>query len=905
MIIKEVNIQAFSGLKDKKISFNKGTNVIYGENEKGKSTVQAFIKSMLYGISSKKVKGETERKRYMPFDGSSIRGELSIIHKDKTYIIKRTFGNTKKEDVSVILDELTGEEVKYIDPIEPGKYFLGVNRSTFEKTLFISQLGVAVNKDKEEEIMDKITSLFGCGEDEVPAGRAIEKLEAIKKEFTTLRGVGRLDLLKKKYTELIEERYEGYKLSEQNLNWENELLIEKKLRKNLREEINKLEVYKKYLKKISLQKEYKEISDYLRKSEELKRKEAEIEKGLGKDFVDESFIDDLKEDNISYLNLLDSKEEIKNDIEKLKKILEEKNKLGEEYKFIDMFGDDIKDKLMSIKYEITSLEEKLNNYRRIKNDIAEEEKELESKRNLIKNAGALRELNDEIKDVLKDYENSLRELKYFIEKSNPEKDLDKKIKKENTNRLIFGLLLILGGSICIFKGIFLLIGITVSIVSVFMLYQKSILLNRLTDKLKDQEGVEKLTLKVNFIENKLKEYMVKVGVNDYAELMTLLKKWEVLNDYEDRALLRIDEKRRMVNEKELEETEKKYKKSIDMVTSLRNLSGGATLDEVIEKINIYNKLKSELEVINMDKDGKEENLNRVLKEIVVKENKLKAKLELMGLEEVNLLDIEVYIKEYKEKLKKHNEIHQGLMAIEDTYKVLLKDRNIDEIRMELKDVINEDMKYSYESEEEIESEVRKKSDELIECEKSIKDLENSINNRFIGKRNIIEIEEELAAVEGKIKSEEKKLKALELALGTLDESFTSIRREVGPAINSKILDNFKILTEDKYEDVKLGDNYEMMIRDCNNLFKGEYLSNGAYDQLYLSLRIAFIELLFNDDEYPLILDDAFVQYDDKRRENAIKLITKKTRGQSIIFTCQQIEEQILRDNKIDFEYICL
>ena len=33
MIIKNVNIIAFGGIKNKKINFNKGLNLIYGEND--------------------------------------------------------------------------------------------------------------------------------------------------------------------------------------------------------------------------------------------------------------------------------------------------------------------------------------------------------------------------------------------------------------------------------------------------------------------------------------------------------------------------------------------------------------------------------------------------------------------------------------------------------------------------------------------------------------------------------------------------------------------------------------------------------------------------------------------------------------------------------------------------------
>ena len=149
MIIKELKIYSFGGITNKEIYFEKGLNLIYGENEKGKSTIEAFIKIMLYGINPKKIKGMSERQRYMPFSGNAIKGEMIIEYKNKDYILQRTFGITKKEDTSKVLDYLTGDEVKNIDSEMPGKDFLGVNRSTFEKTLFIKQLGVSFEKDKE------------------------------------------------------------------------------------------------------------------------------------------------------------------------------------------------------------------------------------------------------------------------------------------------------------------------------------------------------------------------------------------------------------------------------------------------------------------------------------------------------------------------------------------------------------------------------------------------------------------------------------------------------------------------------------------------------------------------------------------------------------------------------------
>ncbi|MDU3352851.1 hypothetical protein [Clostridium sp.] len=277
----------------------------------------------------------------------------------------------------------------------------------------------------------------------------------------------------------------------------------------------------------------------------------------------------------------------------------------------------------------------------------------------------------------------------------------------------------------------------------------------------------------------------------------------------------------------------------------------------------------------------------------------------MDLDLGNLLDIELYIKEYKEKLKKRAEIHSNILSIEETYKVLLKDRNIAEIKEELKSIVNDENEYSFESEDEIEREEKKKSRELIDCEKRIKDLENNIATRLIGKRDLVKIEEEIQTVEGEVRKGDKKVKALDIAMETLKESFNEIRREVGPEINRRILDNFKKLSLNKYEDVKLGDNYEMLVRDKDNLFKGNYLSNGAYDQLYLSLRLAFIDMLFSHEECPIILDDAFIQYDDTRRKKAIELIYNKIKGQGIIFTCQQKEKEILDEICCKYNLISL
>ena len=49
MTFNKIYIGAFGSLKDFTLELDRGLNVIFGENENGKSTIMAFIKMMFYG----------------------------------------------------------------------------------------------------------------------------------------------------------------------------------------------------------------------------------------------------------------------------------------------------------------------------------------------------------------------------------------------------------------------------------------------------------------------------------------------------------------------------------------------------------------------------------------------------------------------------------------------------------------------------------------------------------------------------------------------------------------------------------------------------------------------------------------------------------------------------------------
>ena len=270
MIIKKINVKSFGKLKNKEIELKDGLNIIYGENESGKSTLQSFIKVMLYGVCNKRGKKTlSDRAKFTPLGEGSFSGELLVEDNGEEILIDRSFGKTKKYDEGNILNNITGEKINKYSWQEPGKDVFNLSSEGFKNTLFISQMGCTVESSKQDDVLNKIINILECGADEVSYKKIKNNLEENKKSLTNSRKTGKLDLLRIKESELLEERYKRVKIHEENI--ENELYLKglKEKRTDLNLKIEELELHKKNLKKSELKNEYENINEYLNKKENL------------------------------------------------------------------------------------------------------------------------------------------------------------------------------------------------------------------------------------------------------------------------------------------------------------------------------------------------------------------------------------------------------------------------------------------------------------------------------------------------------------------------------------------------------------------------------------------------------------------------------------------------------------
>ncbi|MDR0690472.1 MAG: hypothetical protein LBF32_00030 [Streptococcaceae bacterium] len=90
----------------------------------------------------------------------------------------------------------------------------------------------------------------------------------------------------------------------------------------------------------------------------------------------------------------------------------------------------------------------------------------------------------------------------------------------------------------------------------------------------------------------------------------------------------------------------------------------------------------------------------------------------------------------------------------------------------------------------------------------------------------------------------------------------------------------------------------LKLEDANgSLFRIADLSTGAKDQLYLTIRMAF--LLHRNKHYaPILVDDGWLHYDEKRKGNLLKLFTDAAQEEQVILfsSDQQMRSLFFKSN---------
>ena len=160
--------------------------------------------------------------------------------------------------------------------------------------------------------------------------------------------------------------------------------------------------------------------------------------------------------------------------------------------------------------------------------------------------------------------------------------------------------------------------------------------------------------------------------------------------------------------------------------------------------------------------------------------------------------------------------------------------------------------------------------------------------------NLREEEEEFLRSDRE-KSLLRRREAILLAEEKIRSAAGKLGQQTSDFLNRRASEIFAELTEGKYRGIEADERLEITVWDGERRVRAEQLSRGTLEQIYFSIRMAAAELL-QEEPMPVILDDTFVFYDDKRLESALKWLRRQER-QVIIFTCQRREGEMLHEDR--------
>lgn len=302
MKINKIKINSYGKLKEKEIQLHDGINIVYGENESGKSTLLKFIVNSFYGISkNKKGKEYSDFDRYLPWTGEEFSGKIEYeLNNKEKYEVYRDFKkknpqifNSSKEEISkqFNIDKTKGNEFFY----EQTK----MDEELFLSTVVVSQQEVRLGKQEQNMLVQKIANLVGTGDDNVSYKKAIDRINRRQlDEIGTDRSREKpINVLSRKIKELEGKKEELEKY--ENLKYE----IEENKNK-LRQQITKQESIINILKELKQINENKILEEEkIKIKEQIKiENEEKIKNNLNK-------INQIKNSN---KNILENKEKIKN-----------------------------------------------------------------------------------------------------------------------------------------------------------------------------------------------------------------------------------------------------------------------------------------------------------------------------------------------------------------------------------------------------------------------------------------------------------------------------------------------------------------------------------------------------------------------------------------------------------------
>ena len=868
MHIKELFISDFGKFKDYRISLSSGLNVIYGQNEAGKSTVQAFIKAMLYGFfkqdSAKKRMYLEDYDKYLPWmNKTAFGGQLIMSEGKREYRIIRSF--LKRHEDIKIYDEagadITGK-FKYNEILriyDPAHNLLGISATAFNNTLCIAQMGCRTDKQLGVEVNEQIVSMSQTADSELSIKKAVKELNDRENSIGTIRRMSPMkdayeliNRLEQKLRDARERERTFFELKSKRIAIERGIAALERERTVMSEQISQI-------KAGDTERNYNRVKKALTQLLAMQLETIALSRYKG---IDPGELLALQEYGISRRERLTALERQRQEFLRSKAICDG---LEIELQF-------------SVSQSDYGFFQNFNRYRDKYETLKRERQEYDG--------------------LLSTYHPRSQEIKTlsYIDLSGAKADLAalrapaqrKKMTTKSKLMLTAALILVAGGAALI--PLVHWYCFVLCLVGAYFAYSE------LKVIAESKEAAKKYETRKIFAKYRALNIFDQEGIERYIQAGDINNfKYDNVQNELDILSARIKEKAMFINELAREVK--------DYLTSLRGSGemSDAIFDEISAKAGDAGHKISTLE-------KEKTNLTQLDASIRDMEAQISAdEARMIALREKYATDDYKQLEELKQRGLQLVGLHRRMAAQKLMIQDLLGGKSAFELEKHMM-FAEAGSVIPTASMEDLEDRL----DKAVEQQNELKQRREGIcvlMDQEINKGSTVgEIELLMENARNAYDALALKAGAIALSKQKINEIAAVMHREFAPVLNRSISEMVSTSTRGKYQALYIDRDMNILVEEpqMHTPISIESLSSGTIDLVYIAARIALIDFIKKDNRLPIILDDSLVQLDDNRMGQVLRLLADQSKvRQIILFNCTNREMQQLGDMGIEYNKIFL
>lgn len=857
-MIEEIRIRSYGKLKEQIWQLGPGVQLIYGDNEAGKSTAVSFVRAMLYGLPVGRSRSllENDRRRYRPWSGEDFSGSLTWRMADgRRYTVTRSFGRTPQKDRVQVVDADTGARQPWLEE-NMGAQLFGISAETFENTAMIRQDGGKV--ERSDELVNKVSNLVTSAQENVGYDSTSRALKARRDALRRERGHnGTLDELEQQAGQLRQRLSEMQQAYDSCLDWMDEL---NQVEHQLQQASSQLEGYKDDIRRREMQQQAEDYERIVLLRQEINNLRASMElvkKSITRDGFqpDVEFVRAMQRDLQSWEEAQRNTREAQEEFDELTAQAQQAGKLEEG--------------------PAERIVEDCAQARTLQNRTEAIDKELEEKQPLVQRR---QDLQWSIKRCEDGMAKAFRDPHVRAEM---ETMLGRKVQKGRIAILIAGAVAAVLATLWKpWIGIIILL----TLVTWMMLA--------------DRGGSQRTNHAL----------LRRLGVASRQELIACYREWQAQDRQaaELRAALAEVERSLAGNSPDRLMTEQRSLKEQLLAIfrrcqcsdweELQQLEARAKEAESQRKAACAAQQRSQAKLQSAQRRQEEchtrfmQRADKTIGRSMTREG-YHRELENLMTQCTRLVEREVQQREKETFLDS-----------------LMQGRDLEQLREAYQKLQHKpEQGKQQEQQKQTKAHTQDNTDAVLQLTSRRSELETRISHYFEGEEAMTRTRWQLDEVQQEIANKSREYDALCMASQVLDEAMEEMSRQVSPKLTRVVGEHLHHLTGGAYEKLLMDEQYHISVCGADGVSRPlESFSRGTVDQVYLALRLALARVVSEQEMMPLILDDSFVRYDDGRLRETLRELVRMAQEegmQILIFTCQKREMELLDEMHLAYHHI--